>query len=242
MPAFKTFVTYENSMYGLPFDGESTALFYRTDLFQAAGIAAAADHLAGVRGSGEEADRPGQAHYGDAMFASSPEAAYYWYPWLWQDGGKLLSDDGKEVLFNYEEAKSAAEFYVKLAQVRAEGLPQLQLVRRPPGVRQRAGRHVRRRLLVRRHARRRVPRRSTASGRPRRCPKGSAGCGTTIAGDALVMFSQGKNSRRGVEVHRVPEQARQRGPVDLQVQGRHRPFPRSAACWSRPTWWRPSRS
>ncbi len=26
-------------MYGLPFDGESTGLFYRTDLFEAAGIA-----------------------------------------------------------------------------------------------------------------------------------------------------------------------------------------------------------
>ena len=30
--AFKTFTTFEDSMYGLPFDGESTALFYRTDL------------------------------------------------------------------------------------------------------------------------------------------------------------------------------------------------------------------
>jgi multiple sugar transport system substrate-binding protein len=38
--AFKTFTTFEDSMYGLPFDGESTALFYRTDLFEAAGITA----------------------------------------------------------------------------------------------------------------------------------------------------------------------------------------------------------
>ena len=35
---FRTFTTYEDSMYGLPVDGESTALFYRTDLFEEAGI------------------------------------------------------------------------------------------------------------------------------------------------------------------------------------------------------------
>lgn len=38
VPAFKQFTTYDNIMYGLPFDGESSGLFYRTDLFKAAGI------------------------------------------------------------------------------------------------------------------------------------------------------------------------------------------------------------
>ena len=50
------------------------------------------------------------------MFAS--EAAYYWYPWLYQAGGDLLSADGKDVVFNSPQAKKAAEFYVSL-QVRA---------------------------------------------------------------------------------------------------------------------------
>src|SRR3712207_8490968 len=36
--AFKTFVTYEDKMWGLPMDGESTGLFYRTDMFEDAGI------------------------------------------------------------------------------------------------------------------------------------------------------------------------------------------------------------
>ena len=34
VPAFKAWSTYERQMYGLPIDGESTALFYRTDLFK----------------------------------------------------------------------------------------------------------------------------------------------------------------------------------------------------------------
>ena len=44
----------------------------------------------------------------------APESAYYWYPWLWQSGGELLSKDGKQVLFNSEKAKQAADFYVGL--------------------------------------------------------------------------------------------------------------------------------
>ncbi len=36
--AFKTFVTYEDKMWGLPMGGETTGLFYRTDLFEEAGI------------------------------------------------------------------------------------------------------------------------------------------------------------------------------------------------------------
>src|SRR5205823_666883 len=36
--AFKTSAVYKGDMYGVPIDGESTGLFYRTDLFQAAGI------------------------------------------------------------------------------------------------------------------------------------------------------------------------------------------------------------
>src|SRR3954447_11660702 len=39
VPAFKAFSVVEGKMYGLPFDGESTGLFYRTDMFKAAGIA-----------------------------------------------------------------------------------------------------------------------------------------------------------------------------------------------------------
>ena len=58
--AFKTFVTYEDSMYGLPIDGESTGLFYRTDMFEAAGIDEPADDVGGVRGRRRGADRRGQ--------------------------------------------------------------------------------------------------------------------------------------------------------------------------------------
>lgn len=114
--AFLVSAMWEGMLYGLPFDGESTGLFYRTDMFETAGIAgpptsweefeAAAQALTNTEGE--------QKTYGFIIFA--PEAAYYWYPWLWQNGGDLLSPDGQEVLFNSAEGKEAAEFYVGLAE------------------------------------------------------------------------------------------------------------------------------
>lgn len=111
--AFRISAMFEDRMYALPFDGESTALFYRTDLFEAAGIAK-------PPGTWEEFEEAAQAltnteerQYGYILFA--PESAYYWYPWLWQAGGNLLSEDGQEVLFDSDAGKLAAEFYVGLA-------------------------------------------------------------------------------------------------------------------------------
>ena len=108
--AFRTFVTYEDKMYGLPMGGETTGLFYRTDMFEAAGI----DGPPETWEEFEEAAAAltGDGTYGYQVFAS--EAAYYWYPWLYQAGGDLLSEAGSEVLFTSAEAKEAAEYYVGL--------------------------------------------------------------------------------------------------------------------------------
>ncbi|MDQ3655522.1 MAG: sugar ABC transporter substrate-binding protein, partial [Chloroflexota bacterium] len=113
VPAFLEAALWEGKLYGLPYDGESTGLFYRTDLFEAAGIA-------GPPTTWEEFETAAQAltdtearTYGFITFAT--EAAYYWYPWLWQNGGELLSEDGTQILFNSDAGKEAAEFYVRLA-------------------------------------------------------------------------------------------------------------------------------
>lgn len=110
--AFRTFTTYEDSTYGLPFDGESTGLFYRTDLFEAAGIEEPPTTWEEFERAAAALTQPEKKQYGYALFA--PESAFYWYPWLWQAGGELLSEDGQEVLFASPEAKRSAEFYVGL--------------------------------------------------------------------------------------------------------------------------------
>lgn len=112
--AFLNAALWEEKLYGLPFDGESTGLFYRTDLFEAAGIEKAPETWEEFEAAAAALTDPEQRTYGFILFAT--EAAYYWYPWLWQNGGELLSEDGTEILFNSDEGKEAAEFYVGLAE------------------------------------------------------------------------------------------------------------------------------
>jgi multiple sugar transport system substrate-binding protein len=111
--AFLDASIYEETVYGLPIDGETTGLFYRTDMFEAAGISAPPTTWEELAAAAEALTNPDENTYGFILFA--PEAAYYWYPFLWQNEGELLSEDGMEILFNSDAGKEAAEFYVGLA-------------------------------------------------------------------------------------------------------------------------------
>lgn len=112
--AFEASTVVDGSRYALPFDGESTGLFYRTDRFEEAGIAEPPKTWEEFEAAAAKLTDPAKKQYGYAVFAPSPESAYYWYPWLWQAGGDLLSDDEQTVLFNSDEGKQAADFYVGL--------------------------------------------------------------------------------------------------------------------------------
>jgi multiple sugar transport system substrate-binding protein len=111
---FRNTALLEGSMYGLPFDGETTGLFYRTDLFAEAGIEGPPQTWAEFEQTAAALTDPSKNQYGVAMF--STEAAYYFYPWLWQAGGDLLTPDGQDIAFDSPEGIEAAEFYVELAQ------------------------------------------------------------------------------------------------------------------------------
>src|SRR5918997_4771188 len=87
--AFKTQATVDGAMYGLPFDGESTGLFYRTDLFEAAGIAEPPKTWEEFTAAAQKLTDPAKKQYGFQVFTPAPESGYYWYPWLWQAGGEL---------------------------------------------------------------------------------------------------------------------------------------------------------
>lgn len=104
----------EGKVYGLPITAETTGLFYRTDLFEAAGIDpnAPPKTWAEFQDYAERLTDPDKKQYGTIVFA--PEAAYYWYPWLWQAGGDIISDDGTDILWDSEAGQRAAEFYVGL--------------------------------------------------------------------------------------------------------------------------------
>jgi multiple sugar transport system substrate-binding protein len=189
VPAFRTFVTYNNSTWGLPFDGESTGLFYRKDRFQEAGIDHPPTTWDEFQADAEALTDTSSDQYGFEIFA--PEAAYYWYPWLYQAGGDLLSEDGKQIVFNSDEGKQAAEFYVNLAKYS------------PPDYynsNSYDGRVAFENGNVAMYVAGSWLAGTIHSEKPgidklwstAPLPDGPAGCKTTIAGDSLVMFSQGK--------------------------------------------------
>lgn len=189
--AFKTFVTYEDSMWGLPFDGESTGLFYRTDLFAEAGIDKPPATWEEFEATAQALTKPEENQYGYEVFA--PEAAYYWYPWLYQAGGDLLTEDGKDIAFTSDEAKTAAEFYVNLANYSPpDYLNSNSYDGRTAFAEGQVGMYMAGAWFAG----------TLSSEFPQidgkwdsaPLPSGAAGCKTTIAGDSLIMFNASENT------------------------------------------------
>jgi multiple sugar transport system substrate-binding protein len=114
VPGFLNTAKYQDSVYGIPFDGETTGIFYRTDMFQAAGITDPPATWEEFQADAAKLTDPANKQYGFIVFA--PEAEYYWEPFLWQAGGHLMADDNRTITFNDDAGKQAAEFYVGLRQ------------------------------------------------------------------------------------------------------------------------------
>jgi multiple sugar transport system substrate-binding protein len=187
--AFKTFVTYEDSWYGLPLQGETTGLFYRTDLFEEAGIEGPPKTWEEFEETAAKLTDPEKNQYGFEIFAS--EAAYYWYPWLYQAGGDLLSEDN-EILFDSEEGRTAAEYYVGLADYAPRDYFQsnsydgrVAFIEGQVGMYM-AGNWFAGTLMS--EAPQIDGKWATAP-----LPEGAAGCKTTIAGDAVAILSATEN-------------------------------------------------
>ncbi len=189
--AFRTFVTWQGHTWGLPIDGESTGLFYRKDLFAAAGLSGPPTTWDEFEADAKALTNKAKKQYGFEMFAS--EAAYYWYPWLYQAGGDLLSADGKKVLFTSDAAKKAAKFYVNLRKYSPpDYLNSNSYDGRVAFAQGKVGMYVAGAWFAG----------TLHSEFPKidgkwaaaPLPNGSAGCKTTIAGDSLVMFAQTKHS------------------------------------------------
>jgi len=193
--AFRTFVSFEDSMYGLPFNGESTGLFYRTDLFEEAGIDGPPKTWEEFEATAAKLTDPAKGQYGYEIFA--PEAGYYWYPWLYQAGGDILSADG-EILFTSPEAQKAAEFYVGLADYSPpDYLNSNSYDGRVAFIQGQVGMYMAGAWfagVLHSEAPQIDDKWATAP-----LPNGDAGCKTTIAGDALLMVANDQNSDEEVD-------------------------------------------
>ena len=117
VPAFLTAASVEGSYFGLPIDGETTGLFYRTDRFEEAGLDPNKPPTTWeeFQEYAEKLTDTANNKYGYIVFATDYESSYYFLPWLWQAGGLALNpDDPNDVVFDSEEGQKAANFYVSL--------------------------------------------------------------------------------------------------------------------------------
>jgi multiple sugar transport system substrate-binding protein len=192
VPAFLQMNQYQGSTYGLPYDGETTAMFYRKDMFDAAGISYPTPDWTWdeFQSDAQKLTDTAQKTYGFAVFA--PESEYYWEPFLWQAGGHLTSEDGNSVAFNSPQGIQSADFFVGLKNYS------------PPdyyGQTSWDGRVAFATGKVGMYEAGSWFGGEMNSSFPQikgkwdvaPLPSGPAGCATTVAGDSLVMFSQSKN-------------------------------------------------
>ena len=117
IPAFLQPARVGDVQYGLPFASETTGLFYRTDRFEEVGLDPnhPPETWEEFREYAEKLTDKENARYGFAVFAT--EAAYHFYPWLWQAGGEQLNPaDPNDVVWDSPEGQKAADFYASLAQ------------------------------------------------------------------------------------------------------------------------------
>jgi multiple sugar transport system substrate-binding protein len=125
VPAFLQPAQVDGVTYALPFASETTGLFYRTDRFEEAGLDP--NHPPTTwdefQQYAEKLTNKAESKYGYAVFAT--EAAYYFYPWLWQAGGDQLNpDDPNDVVWDSPEGQRAADFYVNLVNYSPQDLLQ----------------------------------------------------------------------------------------------------------------------
>jgi multiple sugar transport system substrate-binding protein len=119
VPAFLESSQVDGVQYGLPLTSETTGLFYRTDRFEEAGLdpnnpPKTWDEF---QQYAEKLTNKDENKYGFAVFAPVDEAAYNFYPWLWQAGGDQLNpDDPTDVVWDSEAGQKAADYYANLAQ------------------------------------------------------------------------------------------------------------------------------
>jgi multiple sugar transport system substrate-binding protein len=119
VPAFLEASQVEGVQYGLPMTSETTGLFYRIDRFEEAGLDPnnPPKTWEEFQQAAEALTNSAENKYGFAVFAPVDEAAYNFYPWLWQAGGDQLNpDDPTDVVWDSPEGQRAAEFYANLAQ------------------------------------------------------------------------------------------------------------------------------
>lgn len=115
--------TFDGKIYSLPFQAESLAMLYRKDLFKEAGLdpekpattwpafIESVKKLTRTRANGQQT-------YGYGIAGGGPEGEgntlYRALPYIWMNGGDILSDDYKRAVINSPASVAAVTFYTSM--------------------------------------------------------------------------------------------------------------------------------
>jgi ABC-type glycerol-3-phosphate transport system substrate-binding protein len=101
----------DGKLYGVPQDVATLVLYYRTDMFKAAGIAAPPTTWDELLADAQQLTKA-PSQYGLGLFGGW--GGFEFYPWLWQAGGEMLDPSNKTVTFNDAGGVKALQFWADL--------------------------------------------------------------------------------------------------------------------------------
>jgi multiple sugar transport system substrate-binding protein len=123
VPATLEAATVGGKIYGLPFQAEALAMIYRKDLYREAGLDPEKppqtwDNMIEVSKKLTYTAPNGQRRYGYGIAGGGPEGQgntlYRSLPYVWMNGGDILSPDMKKAVINSPEAVEAVKFYTDM--------------------------------------------------------------------------------------------------------------------------------
>jgi multiple sugar transport system substrate-binding protein len=112
-------VTYEGKVYAVPKDSDDPAVYYNKALFDQYGVPyPEADWTwDDLKALAQQLNHPDDGVWGfsTGQFFGGPD----WWNWVWQNGGEILTEDGKTVLLDQPAACEALQWWYGLVE---EGL------------------------------------------------------------------------------------------------------------------------
>lgn len=113
-PVHRDYATFDSHLYAVPHSNDVRALYYRTDVFEEAGIDSPPETWDELLEVAQIVNNPGESIYGLIM-AGSPRGPGVWVlsDFIHQAGGELLNEQGN-VAFNGPEGQRALQFMTDL--------------------------------------------------------------------------------------------------------------------------------
>jgi multiple sugar transport system substrate-binding protein len=113
-PAHVSVGTYQDKIYGLPFAADASILLWNKDLFAEAGLdpEAPPKTWAEIESFAEAINDPANDTYGYYFSGSCGGCGIFTFtPFVWAGGGEIMSADGKSVMLDSPQLRSAMELH-----------------------------------------------------------------------------------------------------------------------------------